>query len=69
MNDDKGFRFDLWLYNEMKKRGMNTMDMERLTGVAHSTTSNYLHNKWSPSFAVLSQILPAFGKHIEIVDD
>lgn len=69
MNEGNKFQFDLWLYNEMQKRKLNTMDMERLTGIAHSTISNYLHNKWEPSLYLFGVILAAFGKHIEIVDD
>lgn len=67
MNEKANFRFDLWLYNEMQKRGYNTMDIERKTGIAHSTISNYLNNKGNPSMYTLALLLNAFDMHMEFV--
>lgn len=69
MNEGNLFRFDLWLYNEMKKRNWNTLDMERRTGLTHSTILNYLKNKTQPQLYSLALILKALNKHIVIEDD
>lgn len=69
MNEGNSFRFDLWLYNEMKKRNWNTMDMERKTGIKHCTFSNYLHNKCMPNMYMLALILKAFNMHMVFEQD
>lgn len=69
MNNGDSFRFDLWLYNEMRKREWNTMDMERATGLSHVQIWQYLHNNANPSLRSFALILKAFNKHIIIEDD
>ena len=69
MNEGNSFRFDLWLYNEMRKRDWNTMDMERNTGLSHVQIWQYLHNNVNPSLRSFALILKAFNKHIIIEDD
>ena len=69
MNKGNRFRFDLWLYNEMKIRGWDTIDMELETGLNSTTIASYLKGKFMPTLESFAKILNAFGKHIEIVDN
>lgn len=69
MNNGNNFRFDLWLYNEMKKRGWNLFDLEYYSGVSRSSIEGYINKRRNPTLSSFARILAAFGKHIEIVDD
>lgn len=69
MNEGNKFRFDLWLYNEMAKRGWNISDLSRKTSLTRQTIRFYLQNKRGPTLMSFALILEAFNKHIEIVDD
>lgn len=33
MNEGNSFRFDLWLYNQMKRRGMNMKELAEKAGI------------------------------------
>ena len=37
MNEGNKFRFDLWLYNEMKKRGWDAIDLAIESGISEKT--------------------------------
>lgn len=69
MNVGKSFRFDLWLYNEMKKRHWTQVDLAEIAGVQVSTIHYIVHNKHFPNWQTLSLILEALGMHMEIVED
>lgn len=69
MNEGNAFRFDLWLHNEMQKRGWNTTDMAEASGLTHVTIGYYLRNTRTPTLYSFGMILKALGKHIIIEDD
>ena len=69
MNDDNYFRFDLWLYNEMKKRSLTISDLAERVGVSERSICYYLRNQVMPSWRTLEDILKAFDMHLEIVTD
>ena len=69
MNDGNLFRFDLWLYNEMKKRGWGRLDLAAETGLSISTVRRFLVNEGQPTLYSLALILKAFNMHMDIVDD
>lgn len=69
MNEGNYFRFDLWLYNEMKLRSLTVADLAEISGVSERSICYYLRNKIMPSWRTLEDILKVFGKHLEIVSD
>lgn len=69
MNKGNMFRFDLWLYNEMKKRNWNYFDMEYYSGISRSSIEGYVNKRQNPTLYSFQRILAAFGKHIEIVNN
>jgi DNA-binding XRE family transcriptional regulator len=69
MNEGNWFRFDLWLYNEMQKRGWDIFDMSVYADISPQTISAYLKGKFEPTLKSFGKILNAFGKHVEIVDN
>ena len=69
MNEGNSFRFDLWLYNEMQKRGWNSNDLAGKTGLSRATICFYLADERIPTLRTFALLLKAFGKHVEIVDD
>ena len=69
MNEGNSFRFDLWLYNEMVKRGWNGADLARKTGLTKVTIGQYLGNDRLPTLKSFQLILDAFGKHLVIEDN
>lgn len=69
MNEDNKFRFDLWLYNELQKRGMKQIDLANKTGVSPATITYFLQNKRMPNTRTLAVILDALDMHLEIVSN
>ena len=69
MNEDNKFRFDLWLYNELQKRGMKQIDLANKTGVSPATITYFLQNKRMPNFRTRAVILDALDMHLEIVSN
>ena len=69
MNEGNDYRFDLWLYNEMQKRGWNNQDMARRSGLNRETIKSFLNNKRNPTMYTFGRIIKALGKHLEIVDN
>ena len=63
------FPFNLWLYCEMTKNGMDVLDVEIGTGITATTITNYLKGATTPTLNNLAKILALFDKHIEIVDN
>ena len=69
MNENGYFRFDLWLYNELKKRGMKQIDLAEKSGVSISAIHYLLRNKQQPTMRVLGMILNALDMHMEFVSN
>ena len=69
MNEDNKFRFDLWLYNEMQKRGYNAFDLAEKAGVSPQTVNYYLRNTRMPTLRTLAVLLDAFDMHMEFVEN
>ena len=69
MNEGNSFRFDLWLYNELVKRGWTGADLARKTGLSKVTIGQYLGNDRMPNLRTFALILDAFGKHLVIEDN
>ncbi len=69
MNEGNWFPFDLWLYNEMQKRGWDIFDMSVYADISPQTISAYLKGKFEPTLKSFGKILNAFGKHVEIDDN
>ena len=69
MNEDNKFRFDLWLYNELQKRGMKQIDLANKTGVSPATITYFLQNKRMQNTRTLAVILDALDMHLEIVSN
>lgn len=69
MNKWNKFRFDLWLYNELKKRHWDSFDLEVASGISKSSIEAYMKNRQHPTLYSFAKILEAFDKHIEIVDN
>ena len=69
MNEGNEFRFDLWLYNQIQKRGWSLYDLEEKSGVSEQSLSLYLHNKCLPTFRSFALLLKAFNQHIIVEDD
>ena len=67
MNIGNEFRFDLWLYNEMQKRGFNKTEMAEASGVSIQAIMHYLNNKRLPTLRTLIAILDAFDMRIDFV--
>lgn len=67
MNEGNRFRFDLWLYNEMQKRGWEPLDLAIETGLSVPNIRNYLKNRSMPTLRSLELILRAFDMHMEFV--
>lgn len=69
MNEGNNFRFDLWLYNQMQRRGWSRQDMAEKTGLDRVTIGYYLTNVRLPTMTSLALILKALGMHMEFVYD
>ena len=69
MNENGYFRFDLWLYNELKKRRMKQIDLAEKSGVSISAIHYLLRNKQQPTMRVLAMILNALDMHMEFVSN
>lgn len=69
MNEGNMFRFDLWLYNEMKKRNWDSLDLEVESGISRASINLYIKGRQYPTFYSFAKIIAALGKHIEIVDN
>ena len=69
MNEGNEFRFDLWLYNELKKRGMRQIDLATKAGVSPTTITYFLQNKRMPNTRTIAAILDALDMHLEIVSN
>ena len=69
MNEDNKFRFDLWLYNELQKRGMKQIDLANKTGVSPATITYFLQNNSMPNTRTIAVILDALYMHLEIVSN
>ena len=69
MNEGNFFRFDLWLYNEMVKRGWNKADLARACGLSKVIVGKYMANKQGPTLYSFQKILAALGKHVIIEDN
>lgn len=69
MNENGYFRFDLWLYNELRKRGMKQIDLAEKSGVSISAIHYLLRNKQQPTMRVLTMILNALDMHMEFVSN
>ena len=69
MNERNSYRLDLWLYNELQKRGMTMLELSEKAGVSYKTVLNCVHNVNSPSLYTLALILNALDAHIEFVSN
>ena len=69
MNEGNKFRFDLWLYNEMKKRGWDAIDLAIELGISEKTIYHYIKNDYLPTMYSLARLLKAFNMHMEFVQD
>lgn len=69
MNEGNEFRLDLWIYNEMKKRGLSISDLSEMSGLSYSSIQQYINQKKMPTLQSFGLILKALGKHIVIEDD
>ena len=64
MNEGNNFRFDLWIYNEMVKRGWDAIDLSVESGLSVTTINHYLRDDYLPTMYSLSMILKAFNMHM-----
>ena len=69
MNIGDEFRFDLWLYNELQKRGMKQKDLAEKADITSATVSTLIHNQKMPTVRTLALILGALDMHMEFVDN
>jgi transcriptional regulator with XRE-family HTH domain len=69
MNEGNEFRLDLWLYNEMKKRGLSISDLAEKSSLSYSSIQQYINRNKMPTLQSFGLILKALGKHIVIEDD
>jgi transcriptional regulator with XRE-family HTH domain len=69
MNEGNNFRFDLWLYNEIKRRGLNISEFADRAGISSDAVSDYLKNKRLPNMVTLALILKALKMHLIFEDD
>lgn len=69
MNEGNEFRLDLWIYNEMQKRGLSISDLSEKSGLSYSSIQQYINQKKMPTLRSFALILKALGKHIIIEDD
>ena len=67
MMDD--FHFDLWMADELQKRGWDAIDLSVESDLSVTTINHYLRNDYLPTLYSLWQILKAFGMHMEFVKD
>ena len=68
MSDGKSFRFNVWLYNEMKNKHLDSFDMEVLSGVSKSSIEAYLKDRQYPTLRSFELILDALGKKFIITE-
>ena len=66
---DNNFHFNVWLYNEMKNKHLDSFDMEVLSGVSKSSIEAYLKCRQYPTLRSFELILDALGKHYDIVEN
>ena len=64
-----GFRFDLWIREEMEKRHWDAIDLSVESGLSENTINHYLRDDYLPTLYSLSMILKAFKMHIVFVND
>ena len=69
MNEGNEFRFDLWIYNEMVKRGWDVTDLSIESDLSVTTINHYLRNDYLPTLYSLALILKAFDMHMEFVQN
>lgn len=69
MNEGNNFRFDLWLYNEMQKRGMSILDLAEKADVTEKTIRRFVKNQGLPTMTTLALILDALDCHMEFVSN
>ena len=69
MNEENSYRFDLWLYNELKKRNMTMKEFAEKAQVSESTIKRCVHNEGLPTMTTLALILDALDCHMEIVSN
>jgi len=69
MNDGNWFRFDLWLYNEMKKRDMTAKELAQKAELSYTAITLFLRGDRNPTLYSFQKILRAFGLHLEVVQD
>ena len=67
-DDTQGFRFNLWLTNEMQEKGIDTFELSAETGLTIQQIRNYLNEKSMPTMKTMEMILKVFGKRIQFVD-
>lgn len=69
MNEGNSFRFDLWLYNQMKRRGMNMKGLAEKAGISAQSVSDYVKNTRMPTVMTLALILNALDMHMVFEDN
>lgn len=69
MNEGNSFRFDLWLYNQMKRRGMNMKELAEKAGISAQSVSDYVKNTRMPTVMTLALILNALDMHMVFEDN
>ena len=69
MNEGNEFRFDLWLYNQLQKRGFTQKEFADKAGITSATVSYFIHNQKMPTVRTLALILDALDMHMEFVDN
>ncbi len=65
--DDMGFAE--WLQKELDNKGWDSLDLALECYISEQSIKNYLHGDRYPNLSSFLQIVKAFGKRIEIVDD
>ena len=61
-----GFRFDYWLWERLKEKGMTQEQLARKAGIDASSVTLYLSRRRSPTLATLTKILTALDATLEI---
>lgn len=61
-----GFRFDYWLWDRLKEKGMTQEQLARKAGIDASSVTLYLSRRRSPTLATLTKILTALDATLEI---
>ena len=69
MSDGNWFRFDLWLYNEMKKRDITPKELAKASELSYTGILLLLKGDRNPTLYSFQKILRVLGLHIEVVED